>query len=139
MAQTTPKETTKTTTMTVNLRKRLLRLHATRRRKRVLGLLAETVARFSKSDVGNVRIDKDLNDFVLKKARGSSFIWAKLKVNVEKTGDKTEVKMYATKAAQPAQATAAKPAKALAKPEDGKKAEPKEKKETKEPKTQKQA
>ena len=138
MAQNTPQVATKTTTMTINLRKKLIRLHATRRRKRAAGLVMEAVARFSKADPDGIRLSKELNEFIQKNASGASFLWSKLKLNVEKTGEKTEVKIYTAKAAAQPAPTAAKAVKAIAKPEE-KKQEMKEKKETKEPKAQKQA
>ncbi|MDE1855472.1 MAG: hypothetical protein KGH57_04110 [Candidatus Micrarchaeota archaeon] len=113
--------------MTINLRKKLLRLHTTRRRKRAAGLLMEAVARFSKSDPDKIRLDKGLNEFILKKASGASFLWAKLKVNVEKSADKVEVKMYSQK-------TQAQTSQQTAKADEKKQAT----KEAKEPKPQKQ-
>jgi len=102
MAKDTAQTTTKTTTMTINLRKKLLRLHAARRRKRAAGLVTEAVARFTKSNQDSIRLSRELNEFIVRNSRGASPLWSKLKISVEKTGDRTEVKMYSEKA--PAQA-----------------------------------
>lgn len=85
------------TTLTVNLKKKLLRLHTRRRRKRAVGLVREAVARFTKSDVGKVKINSDLNQFIERNASGASFLWARLRVSVEKGDDKVEVKLYTPK------------------------------------------
>ncbi len=99
-----------TTTMTINLRQKLIRLHSMRRRRRIVGLLKEAVARFSKSDVDDIRINRELNNFLERNANGASFMWAKLKVNVEKTEGKVEVKLYAQKTEKPTTAAAPKAA-----------------------------
>ncbi len=127
MAQsTTP--TTQTKAITINLRKRLIRLHSRRRRKRAAGLVREAVARFTKTDEANVRLNKELNEFIQKNASGASFLWARMKVNAEKTGEMVEVKMPQSKAQQ--QVRAAKP--------DAKKEEKKEAKANAENKTGKE-
>jgi ribosomal protein L31E len=102
MAKDTAQTTTRTTTMTINLRKKLLRLHAARRRKRAAGLVTEAVARFTKSNPDGIRLSRELNEFIVRNSRGASSLWSKLKISVEKTGDRTEIKMYSAKA--PAQA-----------------------------------
>lgn len=84
-------------TMTINIRKRLLRLHTARRRKRAVGLVREAVARFAKADIDKIKINNELNEFLSKNASGASFLWAKLKVNVEKGDDKVEVKLHGAK------------------------------------------
>ncbi len=134
MAQVATQPTTQT--MTINLRKKLLRLHTARRRKRAAGLLMEAVARFSKSDPDKIRLNKELNEFILKNASGASFLWAKLKVNVEKSADRVEIKMYSQKA-QTAQAQ--KKDEKKEKPQAAKETKQQPAKETKEPKPQKQA
>ena len=87
------------TTMTINLRKKLINLHTARRRKRVVGLVKEAVARFSKSDIGKIKIHHELNEFLEKNASGVSFLWTRLKLKVDKSDDKVEVKLYSAKAA----------------------------------------
>lgn len=122
------------TTFTINLRKRLLRLHTARRRKRATGLVREAVARFAKSDPEKIKINRELSEFIAKNASGASYMWSKLKVSVDKNEDKVEVRMYSTKS--PAAPQAAQKGKGGGKKEEKGKEAAKEKKE---PKQQKQA
>lgn len=108
--------------MTINLKKKLIRLHTARRRKRIVGLVKEAVARFSKSDIEKIKIHHELNEFLAKNASGASFLWAKLKLNVEKSDDKVEVKLYAPKSA-PVSTAAPKAEEKTAKPAATKKVE----------------
>lgn len=141
MAQGATQPTTQT--MTINLRKSLLRLHTARRRKRAAGLVREAVARFSKSDPETVVINRELSEFIAKNASGASFLWAKLKINVEKSADRVEAKIYGQKAQVTAPAAAAKAEQKKTeekKPQKKAETEAKQKpKETKEPRQQKQA
>ncbi len=141
MAQGATQPTTQT--MTINLRKSLLRLHTARRRKRAAGLVREAVARFSKSDPETVVINRELSEFIAKNASGASFLWAKLKINVEKSADRVEAKIYGQKAQVAAPAAAAKAEQKKTeekKPQKKAETEAKQKpKETKEPRQQKQA
>jgi hypothetical protein len=109
------------TTMTINLRKKLINLHTARRRKRTIGLVKEAVARFSKSDIDKIKIHHELNEFLERNASGASFLWSKLKLNVEKSADKVEVKLYSEKAV-PVSAVAQKPEEKKAKQGDESKA-----------------
>lgn len=108
--------------MTVNLRKKLIRLHTARRRKRAVGLVREAAAKLSKSKIESVRIGRDLNEFLAKNASGASFLWARLKLNIEKSEGKVEVKLYTTKS-EPVSAAAPKVGEKSAKPAESKKAE----------------
>ncbi len=126
-------------TMTINLRKRLLRLHSIRRRKRAAGLVREAVAKLSKSDINKIRIGRDLNEFIEKNANGASFMWSRLALSVEKSEDRVDVKLQAAKAA--AAAPAAQPAQKAEdkKPKARVKGEPEKAKANKEPERPKQA
>ena len=105
------------TTMTVNLRKGLLRLHTARRRKRAMGLLKEAVARFTKSDLEKIKIHKDVNTFIERNASGASFLWARMKLSVEKSENKVEVKLPTTKPETKVEAKTATPTTAAKAPE----------------------
>jgi ribosomal protein L31E len=114
-----------TTTLTINLKKKLIRLHTARRRRRAVSLVKEAVARFSKTDIDKIKIDPGLNEFIERNASGASYLWAKLKVNVEKGTDTADVKLYTAKAVA-ATAAAASPKPEAKKPGAGdKKAEKK--------------
>ncbi len=139
------------TTMTINLRKSLLRLHTVRRRKRAAALVKEAVARYSKSDIEKVKIGKELNEFIAKNASGASFMWAKLALSIEKAENRVDVKLHVDKQAQEKKPEAAKPEEKKAKAEkaaapakkekaDAKAEKPaKESKEAKAPKEPKEA
>ncbi len=84
-------------TLTVNLKKKLVRMHTSRRRKRAVGLITEAVARFTKTDPNMITVHKDLNAFIQRNASGASFLWAKMKVDVEKLGEGVRIKLPGTK------------------------------------------
>ena len=113
--------------LTINLRKKLIRLHTARRRKRAVGLVKEAVARFAKADPEKIKIHHELNEFLERNASGASFMWAKLKLNVEKSDNKVEVKLQTTKSgsvpAAPAPSVSQKPEEKKPKVEEKKKSE----------------
>lgn len=104
--------------ITINIRKKLMRLHRNRRRQRISGIVREEAARLTKSKPESITISRQLNEALLKGAQGSSFMLAKVTVSVEQKDGSIELRVP-TAAAQ-AQATA--PAKAAA----GKKEEKKQ-------------
>jgi ribosomal protein L31E len=79
--------------MTINLRKRLLKLHSSRRRRRIAGMLKEDVAKFTKSDIENVRINNELNKMIERNSGGPTVLLSRLKVEIIKSEDKVEVKL----------------------------------------------
>lgn len=91
------------TTITLNVKKNLIKLHLARRRARVIGLLKEAAARFTKTDIEEIKIHKDLNEY-LEKNTGR---WTRLKVSVEKSEGKVELKPYVAKAESVASKSAA--------------------------------
>ncbi|VVB77032.1 Uncharacterised protein [uncultured archaeon] len=105
-----------TSTITLNLRKRLLKVHQTQRRKRVTTYAKEAIARFTKSDIDTIKFDAALNKHLTQKVSNKPL---KFKVSVEKmegrvnvtlAGEKTEAK----KAETPKAAKKEKPAAAAA-------------------------
>lgn len=52
---------------TVSLRKKLVKIHTTRRLKKSLDYLREDVARHAKADISAVRISADLNNYIVSK------------------------------------------------------------------------
>jgi len=86
-----------TIALTINLRKNLLKLHVKRRRKRAPGLVKEAVARFTKSDIDTIRLHRDLNTFIERQLNGGSSLISRIKVSVEKSEGKVEVKLPSTK------------------------------------------
>jgi ribosomal protein L31E len=79
--------------MTINLRKRLLRLHSSRRRSRAVGMLKEDIAKFTKSDIGSVRLNNELNKMIERNSGGATVLLSRLKVEVAKSEGKVEVKL----------------------------------------------
>ncbi len=53
------------TIATISLRKRLVRISTTRRRKKSIDYLRESVAKISKVDPGRVKLDRGINHFML--------------------------------------------------------------------------
>ena len=97
-----------TTTITLNLRKRLLKVHMPSRRKRISSYTKEAIARFAKADIEKIRFDSDLNrHLILRIARKP----VKFKVTVEKLDNVVNVRLAGAK--KPA---AAEPKKVEAKP-----------------------
>ncbi len=89
MAQPAPQ--TKTQTITINLTRKLRKLHAPRRKKMASTYLKEEVARYQKVKPENVKIGSDLNrHLVLNITRQSKPI----KLNVEKTGDVVNLTLF---------------------------------------------
>jgi ribosomal protein L31E len=84
--------------MTINLRKRLLRLHSSNRRSRAVGMLREDIAKFTKSDIGSVRLNDDLNKMIERNSGGATVLLSRLKVQIVKSEDKVEVKLPQTAA-----------------------------------------
>lgn len=100
-------------TITINLRKKLLRLHRNRRRQRISGIVKEEAARLTKSEPGQISISRQLNQALLKDAQGSSsFMLARVTVSVEKKGEGIELRLPTTSEAP--QAVAKTPAQAAA-------------------------
>jgi len=99
-----------TTTITLNLRKRLLKLHMPHRRKNAARYAKEAIARFAKADIEKIRFDSVLNRHLVAKVsrRPVSF-----KVSVEKLDDVVNVRLVGEK-------PAAVPKKAEAKAKGGK-------------------
>lgn len=80
-------------TITVNLKRKLMKLHVNRRRKRAVNLLREEVARLTKTDLENVKIGEDVNRFFTRSARGASPLLKGLKVGIERSEGKLRVSM----------------------------------------------
>ncbi len=93
-------------TITINIRKKLIRLHRNRRRKRISGIVREEAARLTKADPGSISISRQLNEALLKGAQGPSFMLARVTVSVEKKGDGVELRIPVS-AAAPAATTGA--------------------------------
>ncbi len=106
-----------TRTITINIRKKLMRLHRNRRRQRISGIVREEAARLTKSEPESITISKQLNEALLKGAQGSSFMLARVAVSVEQKDGGMELRLPAP--AAPAQAPA--PAKAAAPKKEEKK------------------
>lgn len=102
-----------TTTITLNLRKRLLKVHLTKRRMRVPTYTKEAIARFAKVDVDKIRIDANLNRHLIVNVARKPLAF---KVTLEKTEDKVMARLHGAPKAE-----AAKPE---AKAEKGKEAKP---------------
>ena len=76
------------TSRTVRLRKKLVKIHRSRRLKKSIDYLREDVARHSKSDVKSVKLSMDLAAYVVAKvSRGMSPV----KITVERSGDLVKV------------------------------------------------
>lgn len=71
--------------MTINLRKKLVKLRTTRRRKKAVDYLREIIAKHSKTNIENVRISNELNDYLdVKVAKHMK----RVKIVFDKSGDK---------------------------------------------------
>ena len=89
------------TTITLNLRKRLLKVHMPARRKRIATYTREAIARFAKADIEKIRFDSDLNrHLILRIARKP----VKFKVTVEKLDNVVNVRLFGAKKPAPAEA-----------------------------------
>ncbi|MGI0141428.1 MAG: hypothetical protein ACREBF_02125 [Candidatus Micrarchaeales archaeon] len=127
------------TIVTISLRKRLVKIHETRRRKMAINYLRQSIAKISKVDEGNVRINADLNEFMtihsgknmsrleLKITKDANKATVSLLNPVKKTAPvqevKKETKPAAKKTEEKKEAKAAAPKEKVAKKEE--KVEPK--------------
>ena len=78
------------TDMTINLRKKLIRIHKSRRRNRAIKRLREEVSRKTKVELSKVSISKGLNRHVI---LSLSKNLKPLKVSIEKSGDSAKVSL----------------------------------------------
>ena len=102
-----------TTTITLNLRKRLLKVHLNKRRMRVPTYTKEAIARFAKVEIDKIRIDANLNRHLIAHIARKPMPF---KVTVEKTEDKVMARLHGAPKAEPANTDAKK--------EKGKEAKP---------------
>ena len=79
-----------TTNITLNLRKRLLKVHMSQRRKKVSKYAREAIARFAKVDIAKIRFDSDLNRHLIARVSRKPVAF---KVSVEKLGDIVKVRL----------------------------------------------
>jgi ribosomal protein L12E/L44/L45/RPP1/RPP2 len=90
-----------TTTITLNLRKRLLKVHMPHRRKNAAKYAKEAIAKFAKADIEKIRFDSVLNrHLVLNVSRRP----VKFKVTVEKLDNVVNVRLAGQKPAASAPA-----------------------------------
>ncbi|MDE1856295.1 MAG: hypothetical protein KGH49_03625 [Candidatus Micrarchaeota archaeon] len=124
------------TIATISLRRKLVRIHTSRRMAKSMDYLKESVARLSKVTPQNVKLDKSVNNFMQMHSIGRM---SRIEVKLVKDANSVKVSMLNQKAMAPAPAPAkvaakeAKPAKkAEAKTEAKQEAKPapKPKKET---------
>lgn len=80
-----------TSTITLNLKRRLLRVHLSSRRKRISTYTKEAIARFAKADIGKIRIDAGLNRHLMMNIARRP---APFKVTVEKTEDRVIARLH---------------------------------------------
>ncbi|MCL5008294.1 MAG: hypothetical protein M1156_00165 [Candidatus Marsarchaeota archaeon] len=73
-----------TITRTVSLRKRLVRIHTTRRLKKSVDYLREDIARHAKVNVSAVKLSQELGSYVVSRV---SRRMVPVKITVEKSGD----------------------------------------------------
>jgi ribosomal protein L31E len=103
-------------TITLNLRKRLLKVHMPLRRRRISTYAREAIARFAKADIEKIRFDSNLNrHLILRIARKP----VKFKVTVEKLDKVVNVRLFGAPDTR-AKAAPAKEKKAAAKPAEPK-------------------
>jgi ribosomal protein L31E len=115
-----------TTNITLNLRKRLLKVHMTQRRKRVSRYAREAIAKFAKADIDKIRFDSDLNRHLIARISRKP---VSFKVSVEKLDDIVKVRLAGVpKNAFPATKVSDAKATKAAAPKAEAKAEVKEKK-----------
>ncbi len=69
---------------TVSLRRKLVKLHTTRRRAKAIDYLREDIARHSNTVPGSVSISGELNSYLMRNLSGQM---PEVKISVEKTGD----------------------------------------------------
>jgi ribosomal protein L31E len=80
-----------TTTITLNLKRRLLGVHVANRRKRISTYTKEAIARFAKADAEKIRIDAALNrHLIMNIARRP----APFKVTLERTENRVIAKLH---------------------------------------------
>ncbi len=119
------------TSLTINLRKKLVAIHSTRRRKQAMRYLRAEVARHAKVDPEDVSIGMDVNEYMI---RNVAIHLRPVQVSLDKTGGEVKVtlsdslknwrKTY-TPAAQPTAKPVATAAKPGAKPAPAAKEQPK--------------
>ncbi len=80
-------------TITVNLKRKLMKLHKNRRRIRAVNMLREEVARLTKTDITTVKIGEDVNRFFTRSARSASPKLKALTVALERTEGKLKVSL----------------------------------------------
>lgn len=98
-----------TTTITLNLRKRLLKIHMNHRRKNAAKYAKQAIAKFAKADIEKIRFDSALNRHLVAKV---ALRPVKFKVSVEKLDNVVNVRLVGEKPAAAAKkAEAAKPEK----------------------------
>ncbi len=85
-----------TTTITLNLRKRLLKIHMNHRRKNAAKYAREAIAKFAKADIDKIRFDSVLNRHLVANVARRP---VKFKVSVEKLDSVVNVRLVAEKKA----------------------------------------
>ncbi len=73
---------------TIRLRKKLVKIHTTRRLKKSVDYLREDIARHAKADISTVKFSSDLNGYLMTKV---AMRMRPVKVIVEKTADRVNV------------------------------------------------
>jgi len=76
------------TKMTINVRKKLLKLHHNRRRKRIADYVKQSVARFAKADKAKILISPELNSFLTVRISRKPVSFT---IEVEKKEDRVDV------------------------------------------------
>lgn len=74
--------------MTINVRKRILKLHTSRRRQKVADYVKDSVARFAKADRSKIRLSPELNKFLVLRVSKAPKAF---EVEVEKKADRVDV------------------------------------------------
>lgn len=90
--------------VTINLRNRLVKIHASRRRAKAPDYLKEAIARQEKASPDDVKIDRRANEFLMKHVVTRS---APIRLTVEKVGQTVNVKLIQEKKPQQAPAATA--------------------------------
>jgi ribosomal protein L31E len=80
-------------TITVNIKRKLMKLHKNRRRLRAVNMLREEVARLTKTDIEMVKIGEDVNRFFTRSARSASPKLKALTVALDRTEGKLRVSL----------------------------------------------
>ena len=78
------------TEITINLRKKLIRTHKSRRRNRAVKRLREEIARKTKVDIKKIKISKGLNRHII---LTMSKNLKPVKVSIDKSGDSAKVSL----------------------------------------------